>query len=718
VSKNSRKLRLRGIVAATSLALAAQAAFAAGQEAAPFVDLSAIQSDSQFDRFIVKYKDGTPEASNAAALNRSLQAASVGANQLVQASRLQRGMRGPAKPLAANHVRRMSLGADVVATTQKLSPVEAETLMRQIAANPNVEYVQIDRVMKQPLTPNDTNYSQQWGYTDADAGIRANTAWDVANGSGIIVAVLDTGYVAHSDLAANIVAGYDFISNTTVAGDGNGRDSDASDPGDYYGGDPSSWHGTHVAGTVAAVTNNAKGVAGTAWGAKVMPVRVLGRGGGSTSDIADAIIWASGGTVSGVPTLSAANAADVINMSLGGGGSCDTTTQNAINSAVSRGTTVVVAAGNSNANASGFTPASCNNVVNVASVTSASARSSFSNYGTLIDVSAPGSSILSTLNAGTAGPGAENYASYSGTSMASPHVAGAVALVQSRRLALGLPLYTPAEVEAQLKATAYALSGACSGGCGAGIIDARALVDAAGGSTPPPPPPPPPPAGGTLTKGVAVTGLAATTGNSLNYTMAVPAGATNLTFSMSGGTGDADLYVQFGSAPTDTSYVCRPYLGGNSETCTIAAPSAGTYYVRVKAYSSFSGVSLVGNYTEGGGGGSTPQTYTNTADYAINNNATVDSPITVSGRSGNGPSNASISVNIVHTYKGDLRVDLVAPDGTLYNLHNRTGGSADNIVGTYSRNLTSEALNGTWRLRVNDNANGDTGYINSWSITF
>ena len=688
---------------------------AAGAQPAPRVDLSAIASDTQFDQFIVKYKAGTPEASNPAELKRSLEIAAVGANQLVQAARLQRDGRGTGKPLAANHVRRMSLGADVVASSQKLSASEAETLMRQIAANPNVEYVQIDRVMKHTLTPNDTNYSQQWGYTDADAGIRANTAWDLANGSGIIVAVLDTGHVSHSDLNANVVGGYDFISNSTTAGDGNGRDSDPSDPGDYYGGNPSSWHGTHVAGTVAAVTNNGKGVAGTAWGAKVMPVRVLGRGGGSTSDIADAIIWASGGTVSGVPTLSAANAADVINMSLGGSGSCDTTTQNAINSAVSRGTVVVVAAGNSNANASGFTPASCNNVVNVASVTSASARSSFSNYGTSIDVSAPGSGILSTLNSGTQGPGSESYASYNGTSMASPHVAGAVALAQSRRLALGLALWTPAQVEANLKSTAYALSGSCSGGCGAGIIDARALVELAGGSTPPPPPPPPP-SGGTLTKGVAVTGLSASTGNSLNYTMSVPAGASNLTFTMSGGTGDADLYVQFGSAPTDTSYVCRPYLSGNNETCTIAAPSAGTYHVRVKAYSTFSGVSLVGNYTAGGG--SQPQTYSNTADYAINDNATVESPISVSGRSGNAPSNASVAVNIVHTYKGDLKVDLVAPDGSLYNLHNRTGGSADNIVGTYTVNLSSEALNGTWKLRVNDNAGGDTGYINSWSVTF
>jgi serine protease len=712
VSKNTRKLRLRGLVAATTLALAAQAYAASGPDQAPRVDLSAIDSATQFDRFVVKYRDGSQEANNQAALQGALKAASVRANQMIQGARAQRGdsARGS---VGVRHLRRMSLGADVIATTQKLGRADAETLMRQIAADPNVEFVQIDRLMQHTLTPNDTRYSEQWGYTDADAGIRANTAWDTANGSGIIVAVLDTGHVSHSDLNANIVAGYDFINDATVAGDGNGRDSDPSDPGDYSGGNSSSWHGTHVAGTVAAVTNNAKGVAGTAWGAKVMPVRVLGRGGGYTSDIADAIVWSSGGTVSGVPTLSAANVADVINMSLGGSGSCDSLTQNAINGAVGRGTTVVVAAGNSNANVANFSPASCNNVVAVASVTSASARSSFSNYGTLIDVSAPGSGILSTLNSGSTTPGTESYASYNGTSMASPHVAGAVALAQSRRLALGLALWTPAQVEANLKSTAYALSGACSGGCGAGIIDANALVAAAGGSTPPPPPPPP---GGTLTKGVAVTGLAATTGNSLNYTMAVPAGATNLTFTMSGGTGDADLYVQFGTAPTDTSYVCRPYLNGNNETCTIAAPSAGTYHVRVKAYSSFSGVSLVGNYSTGTGGGT--QTYSNTADYQIRDNTTVDSPITVSGRSGNAPSNASVAVNIVHTYRGDLKVDLVAPDGSLYNISNRAGGSADNLVGTYTINLSSEALNGTWRLRVNDNAGGDIGYINSWSITF
>ncbi|MGH8050768.1 MAG: S8 family serine peptidase, partial [Arenimonas sp.] len=588
-TKTLQSIRRNTLALATALALTSPGLMAAGNnDTSARINMSAIGSDIQFDRFIVKYREGTPEAKNSATLQKALNDASVRTQQLIQSARALQGLKSTAakKPLGVGHVRRMSLGADVIQASEKLDRNGAATLMRQIAANPNVEYVEIDAILRPLLTPNDTNYATQWGFQDADAGIRANQAWDVATGSGIIVAVIDTGITTHSDLSANIVAGYDFVSDATAARDGNGRDSNPADQGDWttagqcYSGSPasnSSWHGTHVAGTVAAVTNNAKGVAGTAFNAKVMPVRVLAACGGSTSDIADAIIWSSGGTVSGVPTLSAADAADVINMSLGGGGACPTTTQNAVNSAVGRGTTVVVAAGNSNANASGFTPASCANVVTVASVTSASARSSFSNYGTLIDVSAPGSSILSTLNSGTTTPGAESYASYNGTSMASPHVAGAVALVQSRRLALGSALYTPAQVETQLKSTAYALAGACSGGCGAGIVNAKALVDAAGGTTPPP----------------------------------------------------------------------------------------GT-------------------------------TYSNTADYTISDNVTVDSPITVSGRTGNAPSNASVTVAIVHTYQGDLKVDLVAPDGSLYNIHNRTGAGTDNINKTVSLNLSTEALNGAW----------------------
>ena len=255
--------------------------------------------------------------------------------------------------------------------------------------------------------------------------------------------------------------------------------------------------------------------------------------------------------------------------------------------------------------------------------------------------------------------------------------------------------YTVADVTSAFSAVGVS----CSGGGGGG----------GGGST-----------GGVLTKGVAVTGINQTAGNAVNYTMVVPAGSTNVTFTMSGGTGDADMYVKLGSAPTDSSYDCRPYKSGNAESCTFASSTGGTYYIRLKAYSAFSGVSLVGDYTAGGGGGGgSTQTYTNTTDYNIpDNNATgITSTINVSGRTGNAPSNTQVAVNIVHTYSGDLVVELVAPDGTVYTLQSRVGGSADNIVKTFTTNLSSEAINGAWKLRVKDRASTDTGYINSWSIT-
>ncbi|MDV5981413.1 MAG: S8 family serine peptidase, partial [Lysobacter sp.] len=623
--------------------------------------------------------------------------------------------------LGLKKLRRTAIGSDVLVTGKKLGPSEAEALMRQLAADPDVEYVEVDRIMKPIATANDTYYtSHQWHYWEAAGGIKADQAWDATNGSGVVVAVIDTGITNHSDLNANVLPGYDFISDSGMARDGNGRDGNAQDEGDWYaanecgGSHPasnSSWHGSHVAGTVAAVTNNNSGVAGVAYGAKVVPVRVLGKCGGYTSDIVDGIVWASGGTVSGVPAN--ANPAEVINMSLGGGGACSASYQNAVNAAVGRGTTVVVAAGNSNADTSGFTPASCNNVVAVASTTRTGARSSFSNYGSLIDVAAPGSDIASTVNSGATTPSSEGYSLMSGTSMAAPHVAGVVALMQA---AAGGSL-TPSQVESTLKSTLRAFPVSIDRDIGDGIVNAKAAVDAVSGGDPGDPGDPGP-GNGTLQKGVPVTGLSASTGNDVVYTLEVPAGATNLVFTMSGGSGDADLYVKRGSAPTDSSYDCRPYRSGNSESCTFAAPTAGTYYVRIKAYSSFSNVSLVGDYSTGGGGGGGQQTYTNSGDYQIRDRATVESPISVSGRSGNGPSSTRVDLDIRHTYKGDLKVDLVAPDGSTYNLHNRSGGSADNIIGSANVDLSGEALNGTWKLRVNDAYSGDTGYINSWSITF
>ncbi len=217
-----------------------------------------------------------------------------------------------------------------------------------------------------------------------------------------------------------------------------------------------------------------------------------------------------------------------------------------------------------------------------------------------------------------------------------------------------------------------------------------------------------------LINGVAKTGLSGAVGSATSYTLVVPSGATSLSFVSTGGTGDADLYIKFGSAPTTTSFDCSSLADGNIESCNIATAQAGTYHLLLSGYTAYTGLSLTGSFSTGAGA----SFFQNTTDYVIADSATVDSPITVSGRTGNAPSTLSVSVNIVHTYQGDLKVDLVAPDGTLYNLHNRTGSGTDNVIKTVAVNASSEVANGSWNLRVNDNAGGDTGYINSWSMQF
>ena len=699
MSSKSRRTLVRGLVVVGTASLSSLLLCAPAW--AGDVHLAGLDSAPTHQRFIVKYRQDSRQAAGDAALQKTL----------VSAARALPTRAG--KSVGVQHMRRLAVGADVVRADAKLDRVEAETLMRKLAADPNVEYVEVDRLNTIRLTPNDTRYGEQWGYSGT-YGIKANQAWDVTNGAGSVVAVLDTGITAHSDLAANLLPGYDFINDTAVSNDGNGRDNDPSDPGDWvsanqcggtHAAQSSSWHGTHVAGTIAAVTNNAKGVAGVAYGAKIVPVRVLGTCGGYDSDIADAIIWASGGTVSGVPAN--ANPAEVINLSLGGSGACGSTTQAAINGAVSRGTTLVIAAGNDNTNVSNASPANCNNVIAVASTTSTGARSSFSNYGALIDIAAPGSNILSTLNSGTTTPGAESYAAYNGTSMATPHVAGVVALLQ----AVSTTPKTPAQVEALIKANVTPFPSTPSQSIGPGILNAKAVVDAANGGGNPNP-------GGTvLNNGVPITGLSGAASSTQYFTVQVPAGASNLVIASSGGSGDADMYVRAGSQPTTSTYDCRPYKTGNAESCSFATPVAGTYHVMLSAYSAFSGVSLQASWSTGGGSGGV-QTYSNATAVTIVDNATVESAIAVSGRTGNAPASTPVTVDISHTWKGDLKVDLVAPDGSVYVLSNYAGGSADDIKQTFNVNLSSEALNGSWKLRVNDKASGDTGRINSWSIRF
>ncbi|WP_239692490.1 S8 family peptidase, partial [Microbulbifer mangrovi] len=323
---------------------------------------------------------------------------------------------------------------DLLSLQQRLPPAALERLVTALQKQPGVLSVEVDRMLQHTAVPNDSRYSEQWHYFEGTGGINLETAWDTHDGNGVVVAVIDTGITDHSDLNANILPGYDFIDDTAVANDGDGRDSDPSDPGDWLQvwecgffnpSQPrdSSWHGTHVAGTIAAITNNGLGVAGVAPGAKVLVARVLGKCGGYTSDIIDAIVWSSGGSVSGVPDNP--NPAHVINLSLGGGGSCGGAMQSAIDTARGNGTIVVVAAGNSNGNAADFSPANCNGVVTVAANDRQGNRASYSNYGDTVEVTAPGgetnttaNGILSTLNSGTQGPAQETYRHYQGTSMA------------------------------------------------------------------------------------------------------------------------------------------------------------------------------------------------------------------------------------------------------------------------------------------------------------
>ncbi|MFJ5775965.1 S8 family peptidase [Streptomyces sp. NPDC093094] len=425
-----------------------------------------------------------------------------------------------------------------------------ETEARRLAADPAVASVVQNRTFHidatQPSPPS-------WGLDRIDQRalpLDSSYTYPDSAGQGVTAYIIDTGVrITHSDFGGRASYGYDAVDNDNTAQDGNG-------------------HGTHVAGTVAG---NAYGVAKKA---RVVGVRVLNNSGsGTTAQVVAGIDWVARNAVKPA----------VANMSLGGG--ADTALDTAVRNAVAAGVTFAVAAGNESTNASTRSPARVAEAITVGATTSTDAKASYSNYGSALDLFAPGSSITSSWNTSDS---ATN--TISGTSMATPHVAGAAALYLS-----GNPTATPAQVS-------------------------TALVNAA---TP------------------------------------------NVVTSPGSGSPNRLLYV----------------------------------------------------------GGGTPNPpgprFENTGDYAIDDNATVESPVTVSGVSGNAPATLAVQVNIVHTYIGDLQVQLIAPDGTAYTLKGYgTGGSADNINTTYSVNASSEAANGTWKLRVSDNANLDTGRVDSWALQF
>jgi serine protease len=432
------------------------------------------QSILETDRVIVKYREAQPAANGSTVI--------VEGGSSARKARIDRAGQQFGVLVRESHA--LANGAKVFRLDRRHNLAEVRSLATEMMLrDASIEYAEPDRIMTHAATPTDPRYTDQWHYYDTVGGLRLPAAWDISTGTGVVVAVIDTGYRPHADLAGQILPGYDFISTAAIGNDGNGRDSDASDPGDGitagacgggqpFSDQPSSWHGTHVAGTVAARTNNGAGVAGVAYNARILPVRVLGKCGGYTSDIADAITWASGGTVAGVP----ANPykARVLNLSLGGGGACSATMQNAVNGARSRGAVVVAAAGNSAMNVSNASPANCTGVIAVAATGRTGGRARYSNFGTLVAVAAPGgdgaSGVLSTLNSGRSGPLADTYALYQGTSMAAPHVAGVAALMLAANTNL-----TPDVIAAQLKSTARAFPASCTG-CGAGIVDAAAAA--------------------------------------------------------------------------------------------------------------------------------------------------------------------------------------------------------------------------------------------------
>lgn len=452
------------------------------------------------NRVIVKFKSGSAQPAGIDRLNvRNLRS---GSN------------------LTLHHVRTLANNSRVYSLGKFRKLADAKAVAAELMQRDDVEYAEPDVRRFPQFEPNDNEYPNQWYLYESDGGIRAREAWDTTRGDGnTVIAVIDSGILPHSDLVRVLDHGYDFISGDPTdplglyftANDGDGRDPDPADPGDAVGenecddGEPaeSSWHGTLVTGILVAETDNNSGISGIDHQAFVLPVRALGRCGGFISDIADAIRWAAGLPVPGVPDNP--TPADVINLSLGATEStCSSTEREAINAAVANNAVVVVAAGNEGGFIENSAPANCDNVIVVTASTRDGGETCYTNVGEGADIAAPGGNsqeqitlggvpatctalagdrILSTSNNGTNTPDTETYRFVAGTSFSAPMVSGAVALMKSVDNSL-----TPGSIETILKNTARvfptntadAARDCVPENCGAGILDVQGAVAAAG----------------------------------------------------------------------------------------------------------------------------------------------------------------------------------------------------------------------------------------------
>jgi serine protease len=504
-----------------SLLAAALAPVASAAEQAPAVHK--IPAEMQA-RVIVKFK------ADSSAM-RALSVASGTSGSSTQAAPQQAQTLSQRLGLALSDGHALTARSQVV----KASGLSSADLAARLSALSDVEYAVPDGRRRAFAAPNDPLYAGgasvsptvgQWYLRASTASlvsaINAETAWGITTGSSsVVVAVLDTGIRPdHPELVNKLLPGYDFVSDAATANDGNGRDSDPSDPGDWItsaedasgdfagcGAEGSSWHGTQTAGLVGASTNNGSGMASIGRDVKVLPVRVLGKCGGDDSDIIAAMRWAAGFTVSGVTKN--ANPAKVLSLSLGGSGSCSQAYKDAITELTAAGVVVVAAAGNDGLAVN--VPANCPGVVGVAGVRHSGTKVGFSSLGPELTIAAPAGNcvnttgaclypILTTTNTGSTTPVASTYTDSGnpslGTSFSTPLVAGTLGLMFSAN-----PSLTPAQAISALKSTARAFpsTGAGTGvaackapsataqsaecyctktTCGAGLLDAGAAVTA------------------------------------------------------------------------------------------------------------------------------------------------------------------------------------------------------------------------------------------------
>jgi serine protease len=417
-------------------------------------------------------------------------------------------------------LRPTALGAHLLRPVQAMRRDEAERLAKRLLADPEVEYVAADTLERPLAAPNDPSYPLQWWLHGRDAGAAVAdfpAAWAITTGSNdVVVAVLDSGIRPHHPEfgTSRLLPGYDFVSEVEYAGDGNSVDPDPTDPGDWvseadktrapalFGGcdtTDSSWHGTVIAGQLAAQTDDNSGIAGMTSQGKVLPVRVAGKCGAAVSDIIEGMLWAAGipynqGSVPGNP-----NPARIVNLSFGGSEVCDTTRNDTVGGTArlyteaiaklrEKGVLFVAAAGNESGAV--VRPASCAGALAVTALRRDGAKADYANFGPQVGIATTGGSdvdgLYSTTNDGLTGPGSDTYGYYQGTSFAAPIVSGAAALMLAANPSLSVDqLITGLRSTARphLAPTAVTCSAnhpqvcnCTTAACGAGILDAAAAV--------------------------------------------------------------------------------------------------------------------------------------------------------------------------------------------------------------------------------------------------